>query len=232
MADAFQRTISTGDILAETTAMVGRNAVLIALAAVVVAGELYLFDLIQQQLGVVSPGTRALYASTNLPFRMLIDYAIAALLIASERLNPNGWSVVSLGSYIVMSVLGGLGMIAGFVLLVVPGVILVVRWSIAGNFAIARRLGPIAALRASWQATRGSAGAIFGVLALFAVVNLVVLFGISGHFVGTPTVLSPTMAVVRNLYLGAAGAVYLCVNVATYGLLAGIEDRSVGDVFA
>ena len=232
MADDFQRTISLGDILTEATAMIGRNAVLLVLAAAVLAGELFLFDAIARQMGPATQATRLLYALANLPIRTLFDYTIAALLISSERFNPHGWSITTLGSYIALSIISGLGMVFGFILLIVPGLILLLRWSVAGNFAIAQRLGPIASLRASWHATRGSAGAIFGMLVLLGMVSLVGLFAISGHFSGTPTPLTPVMTGVRDVFQGLLGAVGICVNVAIYALLVGAHDRDIGDVFA
>ena len=231
MADPFQPTISTGDILAEAGALFARNRVLVVLAAALLAGELFAFDMLLQWLGLGRPGTHALYSLANIPLRLLTDYTVAALLIASEQLNPRRWSIMSLLSYAVLSTLAGLAMLVGFAALIVPGVVLAIRWSIAGNFAIARGLGPVDSVRASWRATRGSAGGIFGALALVGMISVIGVFALSGHLGSTPAQLPPGMVMVRDVFTGLTGAAGACINVAIYALLAGAQDKTIGNVF-
>lgn len=59
--------------------------------------------------------------------------------------------------YIGLSILSNIGIIVGLVLLVVPGVILAIRWSIAAPLLIAEELGVTESLSESWARTKGHA---------------------------------------------------------------------------
>ena len=61
------------------------------------------------------------------------------------------WFFASLG----IMFLGGLGILFGLLLLIVPGVFLTLAWSFALPIAIDRNLGPIAALGESFRLTEG-----------------------------------------------------------------------------
>jgi uncharacterized membrane protein len=81
------------------------------------------------------------------------------------------------GLYFLMTLLIGIG----FVLLIVPGVILAFGWSFAPLYVVDANLGPIAAMRASWYATKGQKGKIFG----FAVMSFgVCLLGLLACGIG------------------------------------------------
>jgi uncharacterized membrane protein len=60
----------------------------------------------------------------------------------------------------------------GFLLLIVPGIIVALGFSYAQFFVVDANLGPFEAMRASWAATRGQRGRIFG----FGFVGLGVIF--------------------------------------------------------
>jgi hypothetical protein len=67
----------------------------------------------------------------------------------------------------------------GFILLVVPGLILMARWSIAIQTCVGERLAPFAALRRSAQLTQGHRWKILGVLMMFVIVKWLGSMGIS-----------------------------------------------------
>lgn len=78
------------------------------------------------------------------------------------------------------TILMGLGILVGFLLLVVPGVIAVLRWFVVIPTLVLERGSVDGALRRSWNLTEGHMGRIFGILALimcigFAAGMLVVL---------------------------------------------------------
>lgn len=60
------------------------------------------------------------------------------------------------GAYFGVSLLSNIACALGFVLLIVPGLILAARWSIAALIAIAEDQSATGAMRASWDATRAS----------------------------------------------------------------------------
>ncbi len=61
------------------------------------------------------------------------------------------------GSYALLSIVSGLAILLGIFLLVLPGLYLLARWSIAVPIVIAEGKGMGAALGASWTRTRGRA---------------------------------------------------------------------------
>jgi len=95
------------------------------------------------------------------------------------RLNSAGMRI---WAYLGLSILTGLGTILGLVLLIVPGLILMVRWSAAPAFLIGRNMTVDDAMRESWVATKGHGWPIFFaglVCFLLAVVPVVVITGIA-----------------------------------------------------
>jgi uncharacterized membrane protein len=73
-----------------------------------------------------------------------------------------------LGVYFIM----GFGILLGTLLLVVPGVLLAFGWSLAPLYVADQKMGAIAALKASWEATKGQKGKLFvlGVLSFLIVI--------------------------------------------------------------
>ncbi len=79
--------------------------------------------------------------------------------------------------YIGMSIIAAIGMMIGFVLLIVPGIILLVRWSAAVGYVVSGKEGVIDSLKASWEVTRGNGLTIF-LAGLVMFVVLIVVLGV------------------------------------------------------
>ncbi|MBI1961698.1 MAG: DUF975 family protein [Parcubacteria group bacterium] len=103
-------------------------------------------------------------------------------------------------NYFLGSLAYGLAVAAGFVLLVIPGIILMVRLQFYQYLIVDARMGPIEALKASWDITRGS----FWNLALFwlAVIGVNIL-GLAALGIGllwsAPTAVLASGVVYRRL---------------------------------
>jgi hypothetical protein len=67
-----------------------------------------------------------------------------------------------------------LGVGLGFVLLIIPGVILWVMWSVAAPVCVVEGAGPFASLSRSAELTKGNRWRIFGVLFVIGMVNQIV----------------------------------------------------------
>lgn len=156
---------------------------------------------------------------------------IASYFLLSRLLEGEGRLPVRdtrIWAYVGVMILSTLGMILGFMLLFVPGIILLVRWSATSGFLIERRLGLIESMSASWDATRGSSWPIFFVgLVLFiglAVVGMVT--GGMGMAIDSPMV----TAVLSSFAEVAGNAVFLAFGIAVYLV---VEDNSdaISDVF-
>lgn len=69
-----------------------------------------------------------------------------------------------------LGLLSALGFLLGVILLVVPGVILYVMWSVAAPALVEERLGPIEAFRRSHYLTRGTRWKIFALMLLLVII--------------------------------------------------------------
>lgn len=137
------------------------------------------------------------------------------------------------GSYFGVSFLSGIGMIVGLFLLVVPGLYLVGRWSLAPALVVARGLRAGEALSASWRLTAQSAWQLVLVylIGLVVIVIAMVLTITPGELLtlgeGESLALLGTEQVVLDLTV-VAGAV---LTAAIFKQLVG-STRVLEDVFA
>jgi hypothetical protein len=83
-----------------------------------------------------------------------------------------------LGSVIWVSILFGLGLFAGLLLLVVPGIFVTVAWSVATPVLLAENLRGSSAIRRSRALVRGRWWPCAGVVYLMYLLELIVYFGI------------------------------------------------------
>ena len=83
-----------------------------------------------------------------------------------------------LGQLIVLGLLAGIGIGIGFLLLIVPGLILLTIWSVAAPVAVIERPGAIASLGRSRELVRGDGWTVFGIIVVIGagliVISLVV----------------------------------------------------------
>jgi hypothetical protein len=112
-----------------------------------------------------------------------------------------------IGTVILLSIVAGLGIAIGFVLLIVPGAYLITIWSVAVPAAVLEKTGVFDSLGRSRALVRGYGWTVFGVLLVTFLVNIVasivlavVLSGLSndvGNYVGnllTTTLITPFVA--------------------------------------
>jgi len=75
--------------------------------------------------------------------------------------------------YLVASVLVGIGVVLGLVLLIVPGLVLLVMWHFFGYVIVEEpTTGPVEAIRRSTEITRGYRWQLFGLLLLLLLINV------------------------------------------------------------
>lgn len=106
------------------------------------------------------------------------DYSVGQLLRSVE---PVLWPLM------VVSVLFGFGVAIGFVLVIIPGLILLTIWSVVAPVTVLEHPGVLAAFGRSRELVRGNGWSVFGVIMLLylAVVVVSVLAGAIGGGLGT-----------------------------------------------
>jgi uncharacterized membrane protein len=88
------------------------------------------------------------------------------------------WSIVGL------AILQWLGISIGFLLLVIPGIMLFIRWSAALPACVVEGLGPLASMKRSAELTKGNRWKIFGMYVLVWLVGIVLIAIIGGIIFG------------------------------------------------
>jgi hypothetical protein len=85
------------------------------------------------------------------------DHSVGELIRSVE---PVFWPLVA------VSILFGLGLAVGFILLIIPGLILMVIWSVVAPVTVLERPGPFVAFGRSRELVRGNGWNVFGVIVL------------------------------------------------------------------
>jgi hypothetical protein len=93
------------------------------------------------------------------------DHSIGDLIRSVE---PVFWPLVT------VSILFGLALAIGFILLIIPGLILMVIWSVVAPVTVLERPGPFAAFGRSRELVRGNGWQVFGVIVLVFVAVVVI----------------------------------------------------------
>ena len=229
----MDKQVTVGGLLNETVAAVSasRGALMLyvlILGGISAAGVLLgLADTVTTSVGVGQmtlgngAGT-ALFGFGSAVGSVIGGFLLAKAVIATQRTVEPG--MTGFGSYFVMSILYGFGVMVGLILLVIPGIILIIRWVPSLGFLIGSDKGASVSLSASWAATKGHGIAIF--LASAVVLIAATLF--AGVPIGILTVLDESVAgIASGFFEAAAGAVFIVFCAATYFRV----DES-GDVYA
>jgi len=125
-------------------------------------------------------------------------------------------------AFFALSILYILGLFAGLIALVLPGLVIMARWSIAQPLMIARGDGAMKALGESWERTKGNEFQIIvAVLALY-VVPIAIVIACSLMF--DPA--DPIGIGVSQLASSAVSALGLAMGVALYGLMEGARGAT------
>ena len=120
-------------------------------------------------------------------------------------------------TYCGMSILATLGILGGFILLIIPGLVIIARWMLAGPLVIARGDGAKRALGESWERTRGAEFPIL--IALLALVIVPIVVMIASGIMFEPT--DPVGIGISQLASSGMAAVVQMMGVALYGLMIG-----------
>ncbi len=233
-----QRVLDIGGILSETANLVSACAREVALFTFLIGGVTGLgialtltgSSIMQFEMGMATDYSRGAMGAAFDIFVSLLSF-VAGFFLMRRYLEANGRPVGTgdrLWSYVGLAILSVLGYIAGLILLIVPGIILMVRWSAASGFLISGEKGITESLGASFEATKGNSWQIF-----FAGLILLLGLGIIGAVLGGVFgVLSLTAVAYLSAFLEAfSNAISLAFGIAVYLLLTD-GNEEVRDVFS
>lgn len=124
--------------------------------------------------------------------------------------------------YIGLAIISAIATMIGLILLILPGLILMARWSVAQPLLLTSRAGVMDALRTSWERTRGNEFPIIAAaLALIALFVVVMIFAAvvydEGDWVGM--ILSQLASTGMSVVLAAMG-------VALFELILGSDPKA------
>lgn len=131
-------------------------------------------------------------------------------------IQPHGTRVFGL------NLLSGIAIIAGLLLLVVPGLMLLARWAVAIPSMMKEDLDMRGALRRSARLTQGSRWAIFwlGVIVWGSAVLILMVFVIARTLAGNADMEGLSSNIVINLVFACATALSATIWAESYGVLA------------
>jgi hypothetical protein len=214
---SVERRSDTGFMLAQTRRLV-RETIWLALFAVIVLAVI-------DTLGDRLPGFDRVVGIPRLIASLAFQYGVTFKLLEREGLADRGararfWALLGL------SILSGVGILLGLALLVLPGLYLLVRWTVAVPVLIAERSGVVEALTRSGEEIEGRFWAVLAVClvfwATFALATAVVIA------IGKDS--SVMLSIAANLILDAGLVGYWYAAVAIY--IAGRPYGKVAEVFA
>lgn len=145
-----------------------------------------------------------------------LGFWITISMLQQGGLAPNGLSG-GFGTYFGLSLLSGFGIAIGFFLLIVPGVLLLVRWAPIYGYGLVEEDGISSAFGRSWDQTSGHSWAILAALITPLALYLICagLFYSSVNEMGEVVLLPSILA---NILIAVAGAMLGVIGLAVYSL--------------
>ena len=139
------------------------------------------------------------------------------------------------GSFFVVGLITGLAVLLGFVLLIVPGIYLIARWSMVDAAVVAENRGFSDAMRRSWDATADNVlpiGLAILTISLPMIIGFAMMFAI-GASEGEEAINGLGLSIVVNLLLYASQISIWYFGVALYRLLlTGPAETQLNEVFS
>lgn len=171
----------------------------------------------------------AVYIFAVIIFAVIASYLLLAkYLEAQGRLSNGGNRILAYAGMVIVSLLGT---VFATLLFIIPGLIVLVRWSASSGFLIGKGQGVIESLGASWDATRGYSWQIF-----FAGLVIAIGFGVMSGIVGALAGLVSggtidVISIVASVMDTLSSALFYAYGIAIYTLVHDDNDE-LGEVFS
>jgi len=238
--------IDIGRVVNNTIGVIGRNPVIfLGLSLLIVGLPNAVMHYIQgspdMMTDVFFSFTAILTSLIGYFVFLLLSVVLQATLIVAT-LNDLGNKEINLADCIIQAIhtffpllglgmLMGLGIVLGFTLLIVPGVILFLMWIVAAPVMMAENRGIIGSLKRSAELTSGSKGRIFLLVIIFLIAATVIgaIGGAFGFFSATGSII---FVLITNMVTGAlqgAGTASIYVDLRT--AKEGTDSSTLTEVF-
>ena len=232
MATRPNRELKIGDIIDKTIGVLSLSAIPALIFIVVIAGLSAGLDVFARQVSTpgVIPNMGMVLQTVALALLLVVIAFVGTYLLVETMLKRTGLMSYSgdkrILAFVGMSLLSSLGTVAGFIMLIIPGLIFMARWVVAAPLLIGKGEKSIASLGKSWEMTKGHEFPI--IISLLLV--MIVFYGIAY----TPTFmfggqLSAPLALVSRLASTAGSTITAAMGVAIYGIL---SKRDVSGTFS
>lgn len=190
-APAPAKRIGVGDVISETFSIYSQNLGALLGSAIVVFVVVGLIAGLLQNIGGI---VFLLLAAAVRVAGDALYVGFVVELVSDARDGRRDQTVGDLFSaaspYILpligFGILAGIGIAIGFVLILIPGLILLTFWSVGAPAIVVEGAGPIDAFGRSWQLVRGQAWSVFGVLLLVFLIVVIAqaILGAIGAAIG------------------------------------------------
>ncbi|HEX8381121.1 MAG TPA: hypothetical protein VF619_11315 [Allosphingosinicella sp.] len=186
VAEAGDRSVSIGRIFSRAFGTIGRNPVAtlgIALLFSALPWMLIIYAIASlglqgfAALGTIATVAVAIFSTVVfILLSMITQGALVRATVAYSQGRKASFAESAMAGLAVvlplflLALLSALGFALGLLLLVVPGIMLYVMWSVAAPSLVEERLGPIEAIRRSHYLTRGARWKIFALMLLLVVI--------------------------------------------------------------
>jgi hypothetical protein len=223
MATLPARKLTVGKIIDKTLGVLELNAV---------PAALYVVALTALSVPVTWYGLGSLDPMRILGGQLLIVAAgvVCAYFLLVAMLRRTGLYTRTEGDtflpYIGLSLLYTLGVMAGFIVIILPGLFIMARWSIAQPLMIGGGRGVMASLGESWERTKDKEFQALGAWLALIVLPVVVLIAARSFF-GQEALIG---IVISQIASSLISVISLAWNVAMYGLIVGKSEQA--EVFA
>jgi hypothetical protein len=187
--DLSQTEFRVGRIISRTSSVYFSHFISFTLIGVIVYAPLFLFIIL---VPATTREGQAIQSLVSLFFYLFISPLATAIIVhaAFQHMRGGEFSLTAsvatglrrLLPLIALSILWGLGVWLGFVLLIVPGLILLVMWCVIVPCCVVERTGPIRSFGRSRELTKGVRWKLFGLFLLVFLIAMVLSIASSALF--------------------------------------------------
>ncbi len=230
---AGRQPISVGQVLSDAFSLYGANiGVLIGVGVVI-----YLISgILQGILGEPNEWYLSLIASIVSIIATAIYTGFVVKVVQDARDGIRDATVGDLvsaampavGPLIIMSILFGIAVVIGFVLLIIPGLVLLTLWAVTAPSIVVEGRGPIEAFGRSYQLVKGQAWTVFGIIVCVFLILVVsyIIMGVIGGAIGGVIGFIIVAVIVQALFM----PVYALVSSVLFFELGGGENAPAAAV--